>query len=79
MPRNPLIGFNGTAALCLTAGAAWSQPLTIWWNKGYYPEEDQRFEEIVDKWEQETGNEAVLSFYVTEDLPRKVVAALDAV
>ncbi|MFO1351246.1 MAG: ABC transporter substrate-binding protein [Gammaproteobacteria bacterium] len=69
----------GGAVLALVAGtAAWSADLTIWWNKSYYPEEDQRFTEIVKDWEKQSGKTVDLSFYTNEDAPKKAVAALDA-
>lgn len=54
------------------------QTLTVWWNKGYYPAEDASVKQFVKQWEQETGNTVKLSFYSTEDLPKKLVAAINA-
>jgi multiple sugar transport system substrate-binding protein len=52
--------------------------LQIWWNKGYYPEEDEALEQIVAEWEEQTGNNADLSFYSTEDIPRKTLSAVQS-
>ena len=52
--------------------------LTIWWNKSYYPEEDQEFERIVSEYEKQTGTNVNLSFFTNEDVPRKTLAALTA-
>lgn len=67
--------------LCLltvvpAALAQGGQTLTVWWNKGYYPEEDAAIQKIVQQWEQKSGNQINLSFYSTEDLPKKLVAAI---
>lgn len=67
-------------ALCaaiLAPVAAQAETLTVWWNKGYYPEEDAAIKATVQKWEQKTGNKVQLSFYSTEDLPTKLVAAMN--
>jgi len=52
--------------------------LTVWWNKGYYPAEDAAVKHFIKKWEEKTGNTVKLSFYSTEDLPKKLVAAINA-
>ncbi len=68
-------------AAFVTAGSAQAyaqQPLTIWWNKSYYPEEDQEFERIVSEFESQTGTDVELSFFTNEDVPRKTLAALTA-
>ena len=59
----------------LQAGAA---DLTIWWNKSYYPEEDQQFDKTVTAFEQASQIDVDYSYYTNEDLPRKVLAALAA-
>lgn len=76
-PRAALRGSLAAAAL-LVAIPALAQDLVIWWNKGYYPAEDQRFEQIVKDYEQQTGKKISLSFQTTEDGGPKAVAALNA-
>ena len=69
------------AAAFLTAGiaqAASAQDLVIWWNKSYYPEEDQQFDKLVADFRQQTGKNVELVYYANEDVPRKVLAALTA-
>lgn len=67
------------AALVLSfAGPAPAADLTIWWNKSYYPEEDQQFDKIVAEFEKQKGLEVDYVFYTNEDVPRKVLAALTA-
>jgi multiple sugar transport system substrate-binding protein len=58
------------------ASAQGGQTLTVWWNKGYYPAEDAAIKGIVGQWEQKTGNHIDLTFYSTEDLPKKLTAAV---
>lgn len=52
--------------------------VVIWWNKSYYPEEDEALEQIVQEWEQSTGNTVELSYFTTEDLPVKILSAVEA-
>ena len=68
------------AATCLGAVAtpAFAADLVIWWNKSYYPEEDQQFDKIVTDFESKTGKDIEYVYYTNEDVPRKVLAALTA-
>jgi multiple sugar transport system substrate-binding protein len=68
------------AATFLTAvsAQAMAADLVIWWNKSYYPEEDQRFDEIVAAFEQESGLDVEHTFFTNEDVPVKTLAALTA-
>lgn len=52
--------------------------VVLWWNKSYYPEEDAALERIIEQWELESGNTAELSFFTTEDLPKKILSAVEA-
>jgi multiple sugar transport system substrate-binding protein len=65
-------------ASILAPVAAQADTITVWWNKGYYPEEDAAIKDTVHKWEQKTGNKVQLTFYSTEDLPTKLIAAVNA-
>ncbi|MGD1701709.1 ABC transporter substrate-binding protein [Dapis sp. BLCC M229] len=38
-------------------------PLTIWWTKGFYPEEDEAIKQIVANWEKKSGYPAKLLFF----------------
>ena len=40
--------------------------LQIWWDKGYNPEEDRALQKLVQKWEQDTGNQVQISFYTLD-------------
>jgi len=54
-----------------------SSELIIWWNRGYYPEQDEAIEQVVEKWKQETGNQVKLSFFSEEDTLKEAIAALE--
>ena len=71
----------GAAAATLGAfpGTARAQSkLTVWWNKGYYPEEDAALQKIVKEFEGKHKVEVELSFTAQEDLLKKITAALIA-
>jgi multiple sugar transport system substrate-binding protein len=53
--------------------------LVVWWEKGFYPQEDEAVAEIIAAFEQETGKQVdlVLS-YSLDELPGKLEAALEA-
>jgi multiple sugar transport system substrate-binding protein len=85
--RWPRIRENGTVlrvwSLVIGLGVGWAQAalaadLTIWWNKSYYPEEDQQFDKMIDAFRKEKGIDIEYSLYTNEDLPRKLLAALTA-
>lgn len=52
--------------------------LVVWWNKGYYPEEDIAMQKIVKEFEGAHKVEVDLSFTAQEDLLKKITAALIA-
>src|SRR2546422_7721829 len=52
--------------------------LVVWWNKGYYPEEDAAMQKIVKEFEATHKAEVDLSFTAQEDLLKKITAALIA-
>ena len=52
--------------------------LKVWWDKGFYPEEDEALQQVVSKWEQETGNQVKLSFYTNDELFLKTERAIQA-
>ncbi len=64
-----------TASLAPGALAA---DLTIWWNKGFYPEEDEAFERVVTDFERATGTDIDLALFAIETGPPKMLAALAA-
>ncbi|NEN93155.1 MAG: carbohydrate ABC transporter substrate-binding protein, partial [Okeania sp. SIO3H1] len=38
-------------------------PLTIWWTRGFYPEEDEAIKQIVAQWEKKSGYPVELLFF----------------
>ncbi|CAD5973371.1 Extracellular solute-binding protein, family 1 [Planktothrix tepida] len=50
--------------------------LTIWWNRGYYPEQDEAIEKVVENWKQVTGNQVKLSFFSEDDTLKEAITAL---
>ncbi|NEQ67364.1 MAG: carbohydrate ABC transporter substrate-binding protein [Symploca sp. SIO2D2] len=57
--------------------------LTIWWNRGYYPQQDEAIEQVVNKWRstlaQQKGQgkvEIKLFFYSEDDLLNEIINAL---
>lgn len=77
MRRTPF-GLVAVSTFALAAGSASAADLTIWWNKSYYPEEDQQFDKIVKEYEEARGLDVEYAFYTNEDAPKKVLAALTA-
>jgi multiple sugar transport system substrate-binding protein len=67
----------GAITLALSAQAV-AADLTIWWNKSYYPEEDQQFDKIIADFKKAKGIDVEYVMYTNEDVPRKVLAALTA-
>ena len=65
----------GTALLSAPAHAA-GQTVTVWWNQGFYPAEDQAMKDVIAAWEKQTGNKVELTFYNGSDLPAKIVSAI---
>jgi multiple sugar transport system substrate-binding protein len=65
-------------ALLMAPLGANAADLVVWWEKGYYPQEDEAVREIVAAFEEETGNQVELAFQEQNDLPRKILAALEA-
>jgi multiple sugar transport system substrate-binding protein len=60
------------------ARGAKAADLVVWWEKGYYGQEDEAVREIVAAFEQETGKQVELVFQQQNELPQKILAALDA-
>jgi multiple sugar transport system substrate-binding protein len=77
--RRAARGLLAATFLCTLAGPAMAQEnLVIWWNKSYYPEEDQQFDKTVAAFEEQSGINVEYVYYTNEDVPRKVLAALTA-
>jgi multiple sugar transport system substrate-binding protein len=65
-------------ALVLTPAGARGADLVVWWEKGFYPQEDEAIAEIIAAFEQKTGKQVELALYPQQELPGEIVAALDA-
>jgi multiple sugar transport system substrate-binding protein len=66
------------AALVLVPLGARAADLTVWWEQGYHPEEDEAVRETVAAFEQETGKQVELVFHPQAGLPARTVAAVEA-
>ena len=64
------------ATVVPTAASAAGQTITVWWNQGFYPTEDQALRTTIAAYEKESGNKVDLTFYNGSDLPAKIIAAL---
>lgn len=51
-------------------------PLRIWWDQGYYPEEDAALKQIVADWEKGTGQTVELTFFDDNETIRQLDIAL---
>jgi multiple sugar transport system substrate-binding protein len=56
----------------LTPSPEEESPLTIWWERGYYAQQDEAIETIVEQWQRETGQTAELIFIDQDDILRQV-------
>ena len=72
---------NALAALALFAFAtvaAAQETLVVYFAKGFYPAEDKAVDELVAKFQKQTGVKVELSRYAPQEMIPKTVAALDA-
>jgi multiple sugar transport system substrate-binding protein len=65
------------AALALVPLAAWAADLTIWWESGWNPGEDQAVRETIAAFEQKTGDKVELVFETLNKLPARAAAAVE--
>ena len=54
------------------------QKVTVWWEKGFYKAEDDALFAMIKKFEDKTKIKVDLSFYATQEIIPKSVAALEA-
>jgi multiple sugar transport system substrate-binding protein len=66
------------AALIMAPLHAQGADLVVWWEKGYYAQEDEALIEIVAAFEKKTGKQVELALYQQDELPDRLVAALEA-
>ena len=66
-----------TVALAMAPVSTLAADLVVWWDKGYYAQEDEAAREIIAAFEHGTGKQVELVFYSQEELPEKLKAALE--
>jgi multiple sugar transport system substrate-binding protein len=66
------------AALMVQSAAARAADLVVWWEEGWYSQEDAAVREIFTAFEQKTGRQVDLAFQPENGLPDKVAAAVEA-
>lgn len=78
--RSLLAGSAGLAAATTLArpnlARAADKTLTVWWNLGFYPQEDKAFHDIVAAWEKKSGYKVNLSMVAGDALDQKVISAI---
>jgi len=65
------------AALILAPLGARGADLVVWWEEGYYTQEDEAVREIVAAFEQKSGKQVDLVLELQAELPDKLEAALE--
>ncbi|MCE3248556.1 MAG: ugpB, partial [Geminicoccaceae bacterium] len=66
------------AALILAPLGARGADLEVWWEQGFYAQEDEAVAEIIAAFEQNTGKRVELEQPSQDDIEAKVLAALEA-
>jgi multiple sugar transport system substrate-binding protein len=66
------------AAVLMAPPSAHAADLVVWWDEGYYPEEQEAVREIVAAFEQETGKQVELVFHSESEHAEAIAAALEA-
>jgi multiple sugar transport system substrate-binding protein len=64
--------------LILAPFTAPAADLVVWWDEGYYAQEDEAVREIIAAFEQKTGKQVELTFHPLDEHPDKISAALAA-
>lgn len=55
-----------------------ARPLVIWWNQGYFPQENQSIEKIVADWHKKSRIPVKLEIISEDDIDKLTIAALKA-
>ncbi|WP_293066996.1 ABC transporter substrate-binding protein, partial [Okeania sp. SIO2B3] len=63
-PKNSLQKFQSEAVL------------TIWWNRGYYLEQDEALKKVITKWQEKTKNKVELLFFSEDNILQATIDAL---
>jgi multiple sugar transport system substrate-binding protein len=75
MRRKAIVFVVAFAMAPLGAHAA---DLVVWWDEGYYAEEDEAVREIIAAFEQETGKQVELTFHPDTEFAGNLVPAVEA-
>ena len=67
-----------TLALILAPLGARAADLVVWWEEGYYAQEDEAVREIIAAFEEESGKQVELALHPLDEHPDKIEAALAA-
>ncbi len=65
-------------ALIAASPAFAQEKITVWWEKGFYKAEDDALFAMIKKFEEKTKIKVDLSFYATQEIIPKSVAAMEA-
>jgi multiple sugar transport system substrate-binding protein len=65
------------AALTLAPLGAKAADLVVWWEKGFYAQEDEAVREIIATFEEDTGKQVELVLYPQAELPGQIETALE--
>jgi ABC-type glycerol-3-phosphate transport system substrate-binding protein len=65
-------------AVILAPLGANAADLVVWWEKGFYAQEDEAVREIIAAFEQETGKQVELVLPSHDDIEAKALAAVEA-
>jgi multiple sugar transport system substrate-binding protein len=66
------------AALAIAPVGARAADLVVWWEKGYYDQEDEAVREIIATFERDSGKQVELVLYEQDRFPEKLKTALEA-
>jgi multiple sugar transport system substrate-binding protein len=70
--------FIVTALFTMTPLGARAADLVVWWQQGYYAEEDEALAEVVAAFEQDTGKQVEVTFLPLAEQPLQIETALEA-
>jgi ABC-type glycerol-3-phosphate transport system substrate-binding protein len=62
------------SALLLAPHGARAADLLVWWEKGFYPQEDAAVAEIIAAFEQKTGKQVELVQYAQDEIIKKAAS-----
>jgi multiple sugar transport system substrate-binding protein len=66
------------AAILMAPLGARAADLVVWWQKGFYAQEDEALAEIITAFEQASGKQVEVTFVEESELPGKLVPAVEA-